>query len=50
MTSIADIKSAFADHQHQTAVLFNALVAEIVALNQKVKELTPPEAKEEKKA
>lgn len=47
MHTVSDIKATFYDHQRQQANLFETLITEIVALNDKIKVLTP-EPKEEK--
>ena len=49
MNTISDIKSAFYDAQRQAANMIETLVAEVVALNAKVKELEEAAPKVEKK-
>jgi hypothetical protein len=44
MSSISDLKAAFYDSQRQASNLFEALVGEVLALNEKLK---PEEEKKE---
>lgn len=50
MTTLAELKANFYDNQRQAANMFEAIVAEVVALNTKAKIEEENQAKDPKKA
>lgn len=48
MSSISDIKAAFYDSQRQASNLFEAMVAEVLSLNEKIKADEPKPKQDEK--